>query len=78
LAIQTISQVREEFKREIPIRRFLEEPTIAALAEVLQQEPEAELVAETIPAITRTGRVRTRVKLSSLVQPDAAVSPRAR
>jgi amino acid adenylation domain-containing protein len=68
LAIHIITRVREEFKREIPIRRFLEEPTIAALAEVLQRQPEPELAPETIPAITRASRTQSRVKLSSLVQ----------
>jgi len=60
LAIHIITRVREEFKREIPIRRFLEEPTIANLAEVLQEQPEPEFTPAPIPVITRT----TRVKLS--------------
>jgi hypothetical protein len=53
--------VREEFQREIPIRRFLEEPTIANLAEVLQEQPEPEFTPAPIPVITRT---QSRVKLS--------------
>jgi aspartate racemase len=60
LAIHIITRVREEFQREIPIRRFLEEPTIANLAEVLQEQPEPEFTPGPIPVITRA----TRVKLS--------------
>jgi aspartate racemase len=61
LAIHIITRVREEFQREIPIRRFLEEPTIANLAEVLQEQPEPEFTPRPIPVITRT---QSRVKLS--------------
>lgn len=68
LAIHIVTRVREEFRREIPIRRFLEEPTIAALAEILRRRPEPELAPETIPAISRARRVQSRVKLSSLAR----------
>ncbi|HKG80964.1 MAG TPA: amino acid adenylation domain-containing protein [Pyrinomonadaceae bacterium] len=67
LAMDVITRVREEFRREVPIRRFLEEPTIATLAEVVQQEQRPGLAEETL-AITRASRAQSRVKLSSLAQ----------
>ena len=62
LAIHVITRVREEFKREVPMRRFLDDPTVAVLAEILQQQG-AGLIEK---AITHTPREQRRVKLSSL------------
>jgi hypothetical protein len=67
LAINVISRVREVFAREVSIRSFLEEPTIAALSELLEQE-DAPGSAPVVPAITPAPRALRRVKLSSLVE----------
>jgi acyl-CoA synthetase (AMP-forming)/AMP-acid ligase II len=64
LAMHVLTRVREEFKREVPVRRFLENPTIATIAEVVQEEQ----VQEIMSAIPRASRAQTRVKLSTLAQ----------
>jgi acyl-CoA synthetase (AMP-forming)/AMP-acid ligase II len=68
LAMHVLTRVREEFKREVSIRRFLEDPTIASLAAVVQEELVMELVQAATPAIPRASRAQARVKLSSLAQ----------
>ena len=67
LAINVISRVREVFAREVSIRSFLEEPTIAALSELLENE-DAPGSAQAVQAITPAPRALRRVKLSSLVE----------
>jgi len=61
LATQWVSQIRQEFQVEIPLRSLFENPTIAGLAEDIELRRKAGL-AETAPAIQRVSREAYRRK----------------
>ncbi|HKE59473.1 MAG TPA: amino acid adenylation domain-containing protein, partial [Pyrinomonadaceae bacterium] len=52
LATQVVSRIRESFQTELPLRALFESPTIALLAERLEQGLKAQ-TATTLPAIAR-------------------------
>ncbi len=68
LATQLISRVRETFQAELPLRVLFEQPTVAGLAEAVDQLPRVSADAQT-PAITARSREARRMKRADLGGP---------
>jgi acyl transferase domain-containing protein/acyl carrier protein len=51
LATQVVSRLRKELQIEMPLRRFLEKPTIAELVIMITQEAQSMIPVEIIPAL---------------------------
>jgi hypothetical protein len=60
-----MARVRDAWQVEIPLRTLFERPTIAGLAEAIEQARQAGAEPQ-MPAITRVPRAERRVELSSL------------
>jgi len=60
LAMQVISHLRAVLQVEVPLYRFLEAPTVAQLAEILEQ-PKAERAKSRMPALRSISREAYRV-----------------
>ena len=60
LTTQLISRVRELFKVELPLREVFQQPTIAALAIVIEQAQNNSAPSE-MPKITRVNREARRL-----------------
>jgi hypothetical protein len=59
MATQMITQIREAFQVELPLRRLFDAPTVAQLAEVLEpllQSAPAESAPEEVAPIQRAAR----------------------
>jgi amino acid adenylation domain-containing protein len=72
LATQLISRVRDTFQIELPLRSLFEHPTVAELAEVIEQARENSPRLVT-PAIVALSRESHRMKRASILQNEAAV-----
>jgi acyl carrier protein len=68
LATQVVSRMREVFQAEVPLRSFFEAPTIAALAQLVEDVKSREGESQ-LPVL---GRV-SREKYSGNVSPDGAI-----
>jgi acyl carrier protein len=76
LALQVMARLRQTFQTEVPLRRLFETPTVAGLAEAVEQSQQG-VFAAPIRRVSRTGSEPTLLNLSepSLPAPFRSQGP---